>query len=108
MSGQARPAISGARARGGLPIIGRAPGHDRVFAVRGFGGNGVAFAMIACAFLQPRRRASAGEKETPDRRLSPACPQTGTPSSSRSASRRLCAARTVADRSTPSFRHDQP
>lgn len=33
--------------RDGLPIIDRVPGHDRVFAVMGFGGNGITFSVIA-------------------------------------------------------------
>ncbi len=33
--------------RDGLPIIDRVPGFERVFAVMGFGGNGITFAMIA-------------------------------------------------------------
>ena len=35
----------------GLPIIDRVPGHDRVFAVMGFGGNGITFSMIASQII---------------------------------------------------------
>ncbi|MDN5567449.1 MAG: FAD-binding oxidoreductase [Paracoccus sp. (in: a-proteobacteria)] len=35
----------------GLPIIDRVPGHDRVFAVMGFGGNGITFSMIAAQIV---------------------------------------------------------
>lgn len=35
----------------GLPIIDRVPGHDRVHAVMGFGGNGITFSMIAAQIV---------------------------------------------------------
>lgn len=35
----------------GLPIIDRVPGHERVFAVMGFGGNGITFSMIAAQIV---------------------------------------------------------
>lgn len=35
----------------GLPIIDRVPGHERVFAVMGFGGNGITFSMIAAQII---------------------------------------------------------
>lgn len=35
----------------GLPIIDRVPGHDRVFAVMGFGGNGITFSKIAAEII---------------------------------------------------------
>ena len=35
----------------GLPIIDRVPGHDRAFAVMGFGGNGITFSMIAAQIV---------------------------------------------------------
>ncbi|MEX0694173.1 MAG: FAD-dependent oxidoreductase [Rhodospirillales bacterium] len=35
----------------GLPIIDRAKGHDRVFAVMGFGGNGITFSVIAAQIV---------------------------------------------------------
>lgn len=37
--------------RDGLPIIDRAPGHERVFAIMGFGGNGITFSMIAAEIV---------------------------------------------------------
>lgn len=35
----------------GLPIIDRVEGHDRVYAVMGFGGNGITFSMIAAQIV---------------------------------------------------------
>lgn len=35
----------------GLPIIDRVKGHDRVFAVMGFGGNGITFSVIAAQIV---------------------------------------------------------
>ena len=35
----------------GLPIIDRVPGHERAFAVMGFGGNGITFSMIAAQIV---------------------------------------------------------
>jgi len=35
----------------GLPIIDRVPGHERVFAVMGFGGNGITFSAIAAGIV---------------------------------------------------------
>lgn len=35
----------------GLPIIDRVPGHERVFAIMGFGGNGITFSMIAAQIV---------------------------------------------------------
>ena len=35
----------------GLPIIDRVEGHDRVFAIMGFGGNGITFSMIAAQIV---------------------------------------------------------
>lgn len=35
----------------GLPIIDRVPGHERIFAVMGFGGNGITFSMIAAQIV---------------------------------------------------------
>lgn len=35
----------------GLPIIDRVEGHDRVFAIMGFGGNGITFSMIAAQII---------------------------------------------------------
>ncbi len=37
--------------RDGLPIIDRVPGYGRIFAVMGFGGNGITFAMIAAQIV---------------------------------------------------------
>jgi len=37
--------------RDGLPIIDRVPGYERVFAVMGFGGNGITFSMIAAEIV---------------------------------------------------------
>lgn len=37
--------------RDGLPIIDRVPGHDRIFAVMGFGGNGITFSVIAAQIV---------------------------------------------------------
>jgi len=37
--------------RDGLPIIDRVKGHERVFAVMGFGGNGITFSMIAAQIV---------------------------------------------------------
>ena len=36
----------------GLPIIDRVPGHERVLAVMGFGGNGITFSMIAAQLVE--------------------------------------------------------
>ncbi|MBC9248349.1 FAD-binding oxidoreductase [Paracoccus sp. 11-3] len=49
----------------GLPIIDRVKGHDRVWAVMGFGGNGITFSMIAAQIVAA---GIAGEKD-PDARL---------------------------------------
>ncbi|MGV6875272.1 NAD(P)/FAD-dependent oxidoreductase [Pseudochelatococcus sp. B33] len=35
----------------GLPIVDRVPGHERIFAVMGFGGNGITFSMIAAQIV---------------------------------------------------------
>ncbi len=35
----------------GLPIIDRVPRHERVFAVMGFGGNGITFSMISAQIV---------------------------------------------------------
>ena len=35
----------------GLPIIDRVPGHERVFAVMGFDGNGITFSMISAQIV---------------------------------------------------------
>jgi glycine/D-amino acid oxidase-like deaminating enzyme len=51
--------------RDGLPIIDRAPGMDNVFAVMGFGGNGLTFSMIAAQIMA----AEANGKPDPDARL---------------------------------------
>ena len=37
--------------RTGLPLIGRVPGHENVFAVMGFGGNGITFSQIAAEIV---------------------------------------------------------
>lgn len=37
--------------RDGLPIIDRVPGFDRIFAVMGFGGNGITFSMIGAQIV---------------------------------------------------------
>lgn len=37
--------------RTGLPLIGAVPGLDNVFAVMGFGGNGVTFSQIAAEMI---------------------------------------------------------
>lgn len=37
--------------RDGLPIIDRVKGHERVYAVMGFGGNGITFSMIAAQIV---------------------------------------------------------
>ena len=37
--------------RTGLPLIGRVPGLDNVFAVMGFGGNGITFSQIAAEIV---------------------------------------------------------
>jgi glycine/D-amino acid oxidase-like deaminating enzyme len=37
--------------RTGLPLIGRVPGMDNVFAVMGFGGNGITFSQIAAEIV---------------------------------------------------------
>ena len=59
--------------------------------------------MVACAFLQSCCLAQAGQgrKGRPNRRLNPACPQSGRPSSPHSRSRHPCAARTVTGCSKP-------
>lgn len=48
----------------GLPIIDRVKDHDRIFAIMGFGGNGITFSMIAAqivmAALEDRRDPDAG------------------------------------------------
>ncbi|AUH66924.1 NAD(P)/FAD-dependent oxidoreductase [Paracoccus zhejiangensis] len=44
----------------GLPIIDRVKGHDRVWAVMGFGGNGITFSMIAAQIVSA---GIAGEKD---------------------------------------------
>ena len=36
----------------GLPLIGRVPGHQRVHAVLGYGGNGITFARIAAEIMR--------------------------------------------------------
>lgn len=35
----------------GLPIIGSVPGHPRIHAVMGYGGNGITFSQIACEIV---------------------------------------------------------
>ncbi|PIO97371.1 NAD(P)/FAD-dependent oxidoreductase [Pleomorphomonas carboxyditropha] len=37
--------------RDGLPIIDRVPGHERIFAIMGFGGNGITYSMIAAEIV---------------------------------------------------------
>ena len=37
--------------RTGLPLIGRVPGLGNVFAVMGFGGNGITFSQIAAEIV---------------------------------------------------------
>ena len=49
----------------GLPIIDRVKGHDRVWAVMGFGGNGITFSMIAAQIVA----AGIAGKKDPDDRL---------------------------------------
>ena len=49
----------------GLPIIDRVKGHDRVFAVMGFGGNGITFSMIAAQVVA----AAIAGRPDPDARL---------------------------------------
>lgn len=49
----------------GLPIIDRVPDHDRVFAVMGFGGNGITFSMIAAQVIA----AAIAGKPDPDAKL---------------------------------------
>lgn len=49
----------------GLPIIDRVKGHDRVFAVMGFGGNGLTFSVIAAQIVA----AALAGKEDPDAKL---------------------------------------
>lgn len=51
--------------RDGLPIIDRVAGHDRVYAVMGFGGNGITFSMIAAQIVT----AAIEGKQDPDARL---------------------------------------
>ena len=46
----------------GLPIIDRVKGHDRVWAVMGFGGNGITFSMIAAQIVA----AGIAGKKDPD------------------------------------------
>jgi len=36
----------------GLPLIGKLPGHPRVHAVRGYGGNGITFSRIAAEIVR--------------------------------------------------------
>ncbi|MEX2451496.1 MAG: FAD-binding oxidoreductase [Rhodospirillales bacterium] len=48
-----------------LPIIDRVKGHDRVFAVMGFGGNGITFSVIAAQIVA----AALTGKEDPDANL---------------------------------------
>jgi glycine/D-amino acid oxidase-like deaminating enzyme len=38
--------------RSGLPLMGRVPGHKRLFAVMGFGGNGITFSQIAAQLVK--------------------------------------------------------
>jgi len=51
-----RPAFAWAGAFGttrtGLPLIGRLPGHPRVHAVMGYGGNGITFSRIAAEIVR--------------------------------------------------------
>lgn len=49
----------------GLPIIDRVPGFDSVFAVMGFGGNGITFSMIASQIVA----AAIAGKPDPDAQL---------------------------------------
>ena len=49
----------------GLPIIDRVKGHNRVFAVMGFGGNGITFSMIAAQIVS----AAIEGKTDPDAKL---------------------------------------
>jgi glycine/D-amino acid oxidase-like deaminating enzyme len=49
----------------GLPSIGRLPGHDRVLAVLGFGGNGITFSMLAAELVSAELR----REPDPDARL---------------------------------------
>lgn len=51
--------------RDGLPIIDRVPGHERVFAIMGFGGNGITFSTIAAEIVSA---AIAGRRD-PDASL---------------------------------------
>lgn len=46
----------------GLPIIDRVPGHDRVFSMMGFGGNGITFSMIGAQIIA----AAVAGKPDPD------------------------------------------
>ena len=46
----------------GLPIIDRVPGFERIFAVMGFGGNGITFSMIGAQIIA----AALAEKPDPD------------------------------------------
>lgn len=49
----------------GLPIIDRVNGHDRIFAVMGFGGNGITFSVIAAQIVA----AALSRKQDPDASL---------------------------------------
>lgn len=49
----------------GLPIIDRVKGHERIFAVMGFGGNGITFSMIAAQIIA----AAIEGKRDPDAHL---------------------------------------
>lgn len=40
-----------AETKDGLPYIGKAPGHDRLYAALGYGGNGITFGVIAAKLL---------------------------------------------------------
>ena len=35
----------------GLPLIGKVPGHNRIWAVLGFGGNGITYSRIAADII---------------------------------------------------------
>lgn len=47
--------------RTGLPYMGALPGHDRVFSVQGYGGNGITFSQIASEVVS---NAIAGREDT--------------------------------------------
>lgn len=53
----------------GLPIIDRVKGHERVFAIMGFGGNGITFSMIAAQIVM----AAIGGHRDPDAHLFALC-----------------------------------